>query len=121
MRHRTTVPVIAALLVLASLATGLGGSAGATRASGPTDPAVLAVARERGVSLGEAQRRIDWQTAAGRLADELPAVLGARFGGVWIDRATDRVRVGVVGGHVDLRGSTTSLGLAGAVDPGFRS
>jgi hypothetical protein len=117
MRRRRTVPAIAAVLVLASLATGLGRSGGAAaRAGGPTDPAVLAVARERGVSLGEAQRRIDWQTAAGRLADELPAALGARFGGVWIDRATDRVQVGVVGGPVDLRGPTASLGLADAVD-----
>jgi hypothetical protein len=118
MRHRTTLPVVAALLVLASLATGLRGSAGAaaTPTSGSTDPAVLAVARQRGVSLEEAQRRIDWQTAAGRLADELPAALGARFGGVWIDRATDRVQIGVVGGPVDLRGSTTRLGLSGAVD-----
>ena len=57
-----------------------------------------AFARERGISLAEAEQRLAWQAVAPDLADRLETDLGDRFGGVWIDiRDGDRVKVGVTG------------------------
>lgn len=98
MRTRSTA-VAGALLVVASALTGLGPASadpGVTPAAAP-DPVVAYLASERGVSLGEAERRIDWQHQAPQLAADVERALGAgRFGGVWIGRDDDRLKVGVV-------------------------
>ena len=63
-----------------------------------TDPAVTTLARDRGISIDEARRRIGWQEPAMLLGDELGRALGDRFGGLWFDEAGGgRVKVGLVG------------------------
>jgi streptogrisin C len=63
------------------------------------DPAVTTLAKDRGISIHEAQRRIGWQGPAAQLGDELRQALGDRFGGLWLDEADGgRVKIGVVGG-----------------------
>jgi hypothetical protein len=98
-------------------ATTQGAAAGQAAAPvSASDPAVRSLARQRGVPLAEAQRRIGWQVRSGLLGPELARTLGDRFGGIWIDWATDRVKVGVVGGGVDLSDLAARYGLADAVD-----
>jgi hypothetical protein len=61
-----------------------------------TDPAVRHLAAEKGLSIAEAQRRIDVQQRAPKLDETLAGALGpARYGGVWIGD-DDRVKVGIV-------------------------
>jgi streptogrisin C len=92
-------------LLLAGLLAGQASPAGAAGAGLPpyladaTDPAVTTLARDRGISVQEAQRRIGWQEPAMQLGEELRRALGDRFGGLWFDEAGGgRVKVGLVGG-----------------------
>lgn len=67
--------------------------------SGPVDPVTADIMRERGVSLGEAQRRTEWQRRAETLQATAATELGSdSFGGVWMGLDDDRVKLGVVGG-----------------------
>lgn len=62
------------------------------------DPAVTTLAKDVGISIDEARRRIGWQDPATQMGDELRASLGEGFGGLWFDVADGgRVKVGVVG------------------------
>jgi len=96
--------LVAVLLVglLASQASPAG-AAGASSSRPPyladaTDPAVTTLARDRRISLQEAQRRIGWQEPAMQLGEELRQALGDRYGGLWFDEAGGgRVKVGLVG------------------------
>jgi hypothetical protein len=67
-----------------------------------TDPAVTSLAHDRGISISEAQRRIGWQEPAMELGEELRQALGDRYGDLWFDPHTGRVKVGVVGGDTTL-------------------
>jgi hypothetical protein len=100
-------------------------AAGALVAAGPAhagepapDPAVAALAAERGVSVAEAEKRIGWQKRATELESALAGALGAEaFGGVWIGADDDRIKVGVVGtAATSARDVATSLKLGDAVD-----
>jgi hypothetical protein len=102
---------------------------GTTQATGtPSDsptsaPSIEAasLAKDRGISIVEAERRLAWQSVAPDLQDSLTADLGDNFGGVWVDTQDgDRVKVGVVG-SVDastaiVRRDATALGLNEAYD-----
>jgi len=96
--------LVAVLLVglLASQASPAG-AAGASSSRPPyladaTDPAVTTLARDRHISLQEAQRRIGWQEPAMQLGEELRRALGDRYGGLWFDEAGGgRVKIGLVG------------------------
>jgi hypothetical protein len=84
-------------------------------------PEVGDLAKERGISLAAAARRLGWQQRAPRLAERARGELGARFGGVWIDPADgDRVKLGVAGGGAPARAraleAAAAVGLEGAVD-----
>lgn len=62
----------------------------------PTANEAPGFARERGISLAEAERRLGWQLVAPDLAERLEAALPETFGAVWIDdRDGDRVKVGI--------------------------
>lgn len=62
-------------------------------------PEVKSLAQDRRISKPEARKRITWQNKATNLDKQLRKDLpNDRFGGVWIDENTDRVKVGVVGG-----------------------
>jgi hypothetical protein len=98
---------IAALMTLLTLAV-LGSqpqASGAPPTMAPTpyladasDPAVTTLAKDRNISIQEAQRRIGWQQPALELGEELRRALGDRFGGLWIDPADGgRVKVGIRG------------------------
>jgi hypothetical protein len=125
---RRVLILLSALSVVALLALGTGPSAlGATGPGGArpgkaamsgvttADPSVIDLAKERGVSLSEAQRRIEWQQRAVELDKHLQARLGSRYGGLWIGSADDRVKVGLVGGG-DVRADAGRFGLADATD-----
>jgi hypothetical protein len=72
-------------------------------------------ARERGITLAEAKRRMGWQVHAPDLAERARADLGERFGGVWIDVADgDRIKVGVTRATSTARGSRSVGGGSGA-------
>jgi hypothetical protein len=102
---------LATLLVVAAMATALGGVAPAAAGGKPTpagwppyladaaDPAVTTLARDRRISIREAQQRMGWQEPAMRLAEELERALGDRYGDLWFDPHTGRVKVGIVGGR----------------------
>jgi hypothetical protein len=91
--RRTRVLGIAAI-VLATLA--LLPPATASAADDPTANEAAGFARERGISLAEAQQRLIWQIVAPDVAEQLEQSLPETFGGVWIDtRDGDRVKVGL--------------------------
>jgi Trypsin len=89
---------------------------GETQEPGAADPAVLDLAKDRGVSLQEAYRRIGWQRKAHLLDEDLRVALGSRYGGLWIGRTDDRIKVGLVGAATDLRSYTVRRGLVDATD-----
>jgi streptogrisin C len=68
----------------------------------PADPAVTTLARDLGISTREAQRRLGWQEPAIELAEELERALGDRYGDLWFDPHTGRVKVGIVGRDTTL-------------------
>jgi hypothetical protein len=93
--RRTVIGVV--LLVAASALTALSPASADPAPTASPDPVVAHLAHERGVSIAEAQRRIGWQNEAPALAADVEQVLGTnRFGGVWIGRDDDRLKVGVV-------------------------
>jgi streptogrisin C len=67
-----------------------------------TDPAVTTLAADLGISIREAQQRMGWQEPAIELAGELERALGDRYGDLWFDPHTGRVKVGIVGGDTAL-------------------
>jgi streptogrisin C len=82
-----------------------------------SDPAVQYLAADQHIPIPEAQQRIWWQTRIGPLETAIRPALGDRFGGIWIDPADgNRIKVGVVGGTVDLRRWTARLGIDKATD-----
>src|SRR5215208_268211 len=100
-------PLLVALIgllmagLLASQAQPAAGAAAADRSpylANATDPAVTTLARDLGISIREAQQRMGWQEPAIQLAEELERALGDRFGDLWFDPSTGRVKVGIVGG-----------------------
>ncbi|HEU4422687.1 MAG TPA: S1 family peptidase [Pilimelia sp.] len=99
-----------------------GASGSAYRSAVETDGESLAFARERGISVAEAQQRLRWQDRAPELAERVEAALGSRFGGVWIDVSDgDRVRVGVAGGVTGdavaaVRDTAAAVGLTDGYD-----
>jgi hypothetical protein len=103
-RRVLLVPLLGLLLagLLASPASPAGAAGASTSLpsylADATDPAVTTLARDRHISLQEAQRRIGWQEPAMQLGEELQRALGDRFGGLWFDEAGGgRVKVGLVG------------------------
>jgi hypothetical protein len=73
--------------------------------AGKLDAVAVGLARDRGISLAEAQQRLGWQAHAPAVSQRASAILGGTFGGVWIDAAHgDRVEIGV----------TAAAGAAGA-------
>ncbi|HZN71746.1 MAG TPA: S1 family peptidase [Micromonosporaceae bacterium] len=114
------ITLAAVSLATVSLTTVTARSAAAAPSlmAGDADPAVLDLAAERGVGLAEAQRRIGWQRLAPRLAGDAAALLGDRFGGVWIDPGSDRVKIGVIGGATETASrAARAVGLGDATDP----
>lgn len=97
-------------LVGTLLAVMLASSAAATGAPRPgaadpppylanaTDPAVTTLAADLDISIREAQRRLGWQEPAIEMAGELERALGDRYGDLWFDPSTGRVKVGIIGG-----------------------
>jgi Trypsin len=86
------------------------------------DVAAVGLARDRGISIDEADQRLDWQAAAPDLAERLSADLDAKFGGLWIAIDDgDRLKVGVVS-PVDarsaeiVRADAVAAGVGGVVD-----
>jgi hypothetical protein len=82
------------------------------------DEEAAGFARQRGIPLDEARRRLGWQATAPDLSEVVARDLGPRSGGVWVDVDDgDRVKVGVVGGAdpetVDIvRRAADAVGLA---------
>ncbi len=74
-----------------------------------------AFARERDISLAEAERRLSWQAVAPDLAEQLESSLADRYGGVWIDeRDADRVKIGIAS-RIDARTAEIVRSAAAAV------
>ena len=107
----TGVRRLSRLLAVVALVTALAGVApaatGAPRAGAAdpppyladaTDPAVTTLAADLDISIREAQRRMGWQEPAIEMAAELERALGDRYGDLWFDPSTGRVKVGIVGG-----------------------
>lgn len=64
-----------------------------------TDDVALHLSKVRNISIEEARIRAEWQNRAGELNDKLILELPKNdFGGMWIDKDTDRVKVGVLNG-----------------------
>lgn len=72
-------------------------------------------AQEHGISKHEATVRLDWQERASALTDRTRAAVGRKFAGVWIDKSTGRVKVGLVGADKDalmsVRARLKAVGL----------
>lgn len=89
-----------------------------------SDDVALHLSKVRNISIEEARMRAEWQNKAGELNDRLLANLPKdNFGGMWIDKNTDRVKIGVLNGS-KLGGSSRNIvsqevsksGLGQAVD-----
>ncbi len=92
-RHRW-----AAAIAALTLASGVIAALAVPAAAADFDGEDRAFAKERGITVAEAQRRLDWQAVAPDLAERLQERLGSTFGAVWIGIADrDRVKVGVAG------------------------
>ena len=84
-RSRRLLPVSLLGLLLAGLLASPARPARASSSLPPylaeaTDPAVTTLARDRHISIQEAQRRIGWQEPAMQLGEELRQALGGRYG-----------------------------------------
>jgi len=82
-----------------------------------TDPAVTSLAKDYGLTIAEARRRIGWQEPATRMAEQLAKSTG-QFGGVWLDPADGgRVKIGWVGTDLaTARSIVEGYGLGTATD-----
>lgn len=126
MARRTTVLAVVAIVAATSVASGGPVTAGPIGSVAQvSDLAALDLARERGVSLAEAERRIGWQQRAHELQDVLASALREdQFGGLWIGDDDDRIKVGVVDAGFaanttagrTIGGLAADHGLADAVD-----
>lgn len=128
MRRRTSMVAGAAALVVTgaalSLFTGIPVQAApeAGEAQVQVDPAAQSIAAERGVSLGEAERRLGWQRSADALERSVAGALEpGRFGGVWIGADDDRLKVGVKAGSTTgapraAAAATAAVGRAAAAE-----
>jgi len=99
---RRWMVVVAAVVCASAAVAAVGPPAGAAdparQLAAEPEGEDLAFARERGITVADAQQRLDWQVLAPDLAERVETSLGALFGGVWIDTADgDRVKVGVAG------------------------
>src|SRR5215216_339067 len=56
------------------------------------DPGVTTLTSDLGISIREAQQRMGWQEPAIALAGELERALGERYGDLWFDPRTGRVK-----------------------------
>ncbi len=113
-RRALTVAVVAALTATGLTAASPASAAG-RGAIDAKDPAVVMLAGERGISLTEAQRRIDWQKQASRVHDEMASALGTqRFGGLWIGLHDDRLKVGVAGEGSVMAATRQAIGAVAA-------
>jgi hypothetical protein len=123
-RHLLTMALVLGLFVL--------GSPAASAASPPTgagappdDTIAVGLARDRGISLAEAEQRLGWQDLAPRVSERAAAALGDTFGGVWIDAANgDRVKIGVATPPNDrsaavAQAAAAAAGLTDGVDVVF--
>lgn len=87
-----------------------------------SDPAVTTLAKDLGIPIEEAQRRIGWQEPAIEMGNELSVSLGEQFGGLWFDEADGgRVKIGIVGGGLSraatyARASISQRGLSRVSD-----
>jgi hypothetical protein len=125
-QRRLLASALCVLTAVALLAASPAPRAQGAPASGPsvrllaaTDPAVVSLARQRGISLGAAQTRLAWQERSGQLSDELARALKDRFGGVWIDQTSGRVKVATTaapGAAAQARAVVTRLGMGAVVD-----
>jgi streptogrisin C len=125
-QRRLLASALCVLAAVALLAASPAPRARGAPASGPsvpllaaTDPAVVSLARERGISLKAAQTRMAWQQQAGPLSDELERALKDRFGGVWTDRVNGRVQVATTaapGAAAQARSIVARLGMGAVVD-----
>jgi Trypsin len=113
-QHRRWTGVALAVVAVAAVSAVVSGPAAA---GGSPSEEAPAFARERGITVAEAEQRLSWQSVAPDLAEQLDPALGQRFGGVWIDvRDGDRVKIGVVGGPdtdtlAVIRRTATAVGL----------
>jgi hypothetical protein len=114
-RARRMAAAAIAITCLSWLVAALPATA-ATVSSAATDGEAAAFARERGISVAEAQRRLGWQVIAPDLSARLERDLPG-FGGVWIAIFEgDRVKVGVAGPITDelaaaVRDAAAGVGL----------
>jgi streptogrisin C len=123
---RASITTIALTTVASSTVAGSSGALAAPVApsadpdpavSGESDLAAKDLAARRGITLADAQQRISWQARAPQLGQAVAKSLGARFGGVWIDAKSDRVKVGTVGdAAAAVRTAAANAGLAAATD-----
>src|SRR5687768_5598565 len=120
LHSRASAAAVAVLVAIGSV-TSAAPVSSAVAATPPSEEAA-SFARERGISVAAAEERLSWQAVAPDLLERLPAELGERFGGVWIDgQDGDRVKVGVTG-SVDaaaaavIRRTATEVGLGTAYD-----
>jgi hypothetical protein len=118
--RRNAALAIAVLASAATIGLNIGWAQATSREPTDTDLAITSLAADRGISTAEAAIRISWQDKAPALADQLRTLLGAQYGGLWIDPANgDRIKVGIAGSHTNtasIRNAAASHGLAGAVD-----
>lgn len=87
---------------------------------GPDDAAVASLMSDYRLDRASAERRLDWQGQAPSISKRLQTTLGDRFGGVWIEPATGRLAVGVVGDQplaaAAISAAAAGCGVGDAVD-----
>lgn len=93
---------------------------GSVIAPGSDDAAVVSLMGDYRLDRASAERRLNWQGQAPGLSKRLQSILGDRFGGVWIQPATGRLAVGVVGNRspaaAAVSSAATVCGVGDAVD-----
>ena len=98
--YGTTSSIVVILFLLTTvLLSGVPSSAKAdtTPVNNQEDPVIVDMAKDRKISTAEAKVRIGWQDKAEILHEKLIKQLPeSDFGGMWIDKKTDRVKVGVL-------------------------
>jgi len=110
--------MMALLLAIIFLSNSVSSALGSTAefSDKKVDPVVESLAKQRGISAAEAAERIAWSEQASKMNDELIEQGAENFGGIWIDRDTDRVQIGVTGDDLTITGRVSAYGLSDNVD-----
>lgn len=96
MTRRLNIAIALATTAVLLAGVAMTSPANASPTAAEPDDEVVGYAKQVGISVAEATQRLRWQDLAPDLDERLEVDLADAYGGIWIDKRTGRVEVGVV-------------------------